>query len=278
MVKRARGGGRPTRAALAGAGVLVAASVEAMIPAVAWAASTNASARSVVAGGELSPTWLLVVVCASLLPFLLLMMTCFVKVAVVLSILRSAIGGSQIPPASIITGLAMVLTVYVMAPTGERMYQALQSGGASVSTSPPASDVLRGTGFAAVMDVADRVKEPLRDFLLKNADARERATFGALAIQMRAPAAKATDVLVSDRDFVVLAPAFVTSELRRAFEIGFLLFLPFLILDLVITNLLTALGIQSLNPTSVSLPFKLLLFVLIDGWHLVARGLIQSYL
>lgn len=262
--------------------VALACAVGAMFPSVVWAAATSASAagsaRSVAPGGELSPTWLLVVVCASVLPFLLLMMTCFVKVAVVLSILRSAIGGSQVPPASIITGLAMVLTVYVMAPTGERMYEALRTGEArGRAASSPASDILRETGFAAAMDVAGRVKEPLRDFLLKNADARERATFAALAVQMRAPA-KATEVPVSDRDFLVLAPAFVTSELRRAFEIGFLLFLPFLILDLVIANLLTALGIQSLSPTSVSLPFKLLLFVLIDGWHLVARGLVQSYL
>jgi type III secretion protein R len=185
---------------------------------------------------------------------------------VVLSILRSAIGTPQVPSTQVITGLALILTAYVMAPTGQRMYEAVKpvlSLGASVDT----VDALEQAGA--------RAKEPLRAFLVKHADARDRATFHALALRMRTPEERAS---ITDRDLLVVVPAFVTSELRRAFEIGFLLFIPFLVIDLVISNLLLALGMHMLTPTTVSLPFKLLLFVLADGWHLVARGLVESYL
>lgn len=225
-------------------------------------------------GATLSPTWLVATAVLSVLPFLLLMLTSFVKVSVVLSILRSAIGGGQVPPASIVTGLAVILTLYIMAPTAERMGRALAADGQG-----PADGVAalleRIDGPSAAIAALDRVKEPLRAFLLAHGDLRERATFLSLAREMRSPPERAG---VVERDFLVLAPAFVVSELRRAFEIGFLLFLPFLIVDLVIANLLVALGMQSLSPALVSLPFKLLLFVLVDGWHLVARGLVQSYL
>jgi type III secretion protein R len=104
---------------------------------------------------------------------------------------------------------------------------------------------------------------------------RDRATFHALALKMRAPEQRAG---VTDKDLATVVPAFVTSELRRAFEIGFLLFIPFLVIDMVVANLLLALGMHMLSPTTVSLPFKLLLFVVADGWTLVVRGLMESYL
>ena len=206
----------------------------------------------------------------SLLPFILLLMTSFVKIAVVLSILKSALGSTQIPPSQIITGLALILTVYVMAPTGERMFRAIEP------------DLGRGTGaelvsgqsLEALRIAADKAKEPLRDFLLKHGSVRDRSLFHGLALRMRTPAER---VSITDRDFLVLVPAFLTSELRRAFEIGFLLFIPFLVVDLVISNLLLALGMHMLSPTTVSLPFKLLLFVLADGWQLLLRGLVESY-
>ena len=207
----------------------------------------------------------------SLVPFALLMTTCFVRIAVVLSILRSAIGTPQVPPTQVLTGLALILTLFVMAPTGERMYRAVQP----VLDLGAGSEVLSGASVHAMGVAADRAKEPLREFLLKHAGARDRATFYGLALRMRTPAERAA---ISDRDLLVVVPAFVTSELRRAFEIGFLLFIPFLVVDLVISNLLLALGMHMLSPTTVSLPFKLLLFVLADGWHLVARGLVESYL
>jgi len=119
-----------------------------------------------------------------------------------------------------------------------------------------------------------KAKEPLREFLLKNASARDRAVFHSLALRMRTAQER---VGVSERDFLIVVPAFLTSELRRAFEIGFLLFVPFLVVDMVIANLLLALGMHMLSPTTVSLPFKLLLFVLADGWQLLLRGLVESY-
>jgi type III secretion protein R len=218
-----------------------------------------------------SPLPLVVAMAAlSLLPFVVLMATCFVRISVVLSILRSAIGAPQVPPTQVLTGLALVLTVAVMAPTGERMWQAARPALAAGH-----GDLQSADGLAALEAAAMRAKEPLREFLLAHTSPRERASFHALALKMRTPAERAS---VSDRDLAVVVPAFVTSELRRGFEIGFLLFVPFLVLDLVIANLLLALGMHMLSPTTVSLPFKLLLFVLADGWNLVVRGLMESYL
>lgn len=206
----------------------------------------------------------------SLIPFALLMMTSFVRISVVLSILRSALGTPSVPPTQVLTGLALVLTVAVMAPTAERIYAA--AGPAiAVATNAKATGAQTVAGLQAA---ADRGKEPLREFLLKHVATADRASFLALARKMRGEAERAG---VSDRDFAVIVPAFVTSELRRAFQIGFLLFIPFLVVDLVVANLLLALGMHMLSPTTVSLPFKLLLFVLADGWHLVVRGLLEGF-
>lgn len=223
--------------------------------------------------GGLSASPLLVILALgalSLLPFVLLLMTSFVKISVVLSVLKSAIGTSQIPPSQIVTGIALVLTLFVMAPTGARMWQAVepllgQTASPSLLSAQSAQSMLMAT---------NKAKEPLREFLWKHADPRDRGTFFSLALRMRTTEEKAQ---VADRDFLVLVPAFLSSELRRAFEIGFLLFLPFLVIDLVVSNLLLALGMHMLSPTTVSLPFKLLLFVLADGWQLLLRGLVESY-
>ena len=206
----------------------------------------------------------------SILPFVLLLMTSFAKIAVVLSILKSALGTSQIPPSQVITGLALILTLFVMAPTGERMFRLVEPElglGAN-------ADLVSGQSLEALGIAADKAKEPLREFLLRHASARDRGSFHTMALRMRTPAERTG---ISDRDFLVLVPAFLASELRRAFEIGFLLFIPFLVVDLVISNLLVALGMHMLSPTTVSLPFKLLLFVLADGWQLLLRGLVESY-
>jgi type III secretion protein R len=219
-----------------------------------------------------TPVFVLVVMAAlSLAPFVLLLMTSFVKIAVVLSILKSALGTAQIPPSSIITGLALVLTLFVMAPTGERMFRAVEP---DLRIAPRAGSVLSGQSIAVVVGAAAKAREPLREFLLRHAGQGERATFFALALQGRSSDDRAS---MSDRDFLVLVPAFVAAELRRAFQIGVLLFIPFLLIDLVISNFLVALGMNGLSPTSVALPFKLLLFVLADGWQLLLRGLVQSY-
>ena len=192
----------------------------------------------------------------SLIPFALLMVTSFVRISVVLSILRSAIGTPSVPPTQVLTGLSLILTIAVMAPTGERMYDAIAAGAGDGRRRRRRPAARRS---AALGTAADRGKEPLREFLLKHTDRRDRASFHALTLKMRD--ARPSAPRVSDRDFGVIVPAFVTSELRRAFQIGFLLFIPFLVVDMVIANLLLALGMHMLSPTTVSLPFKLLLFV-----------------
>jgi type III secretion protein R len=250
---------------------LVTAAAGVMAPVVAMAAPASHAAHDASGGLASRPLVLILVMAAlSLIPFALLMVTSFVRISVVLSILRSAIGTPSVPPTQVLTGLALVLTIAVMAPTGQRMYEAMKPALGAAA----AGDVTSGETLAALGTAADRGKEPLRDFILKHTDPRDRASFLAVTLKMRAPAERAA---IGDRDFGVIVPAFVTSELRRAFQIGFLLFIPFLVVDMVIANLLLALGMHMLSPTTVSLPFKLLLFVIADGWTLVIRGLLQSY-
>lgn len=204
----------------------------------------------------------------SLLPFVLVMITSFVKIAVVLSFLRSALGTPQIPPTMVLTGLAVVLTVYVMAPTGSQVYeQAIrpeigQAGGAGLLSSAGAESLLR---------VAEKAKEPVRAFLLKHSRPRDRAMFRDLARRLGGSAA------IDEKALLVVVPAFVIGQLAAAFQIGFLIFVPFLIIDMVVANILLALGMHMLSPTTVSLPFKLLLFVMVDGWYLLTQGLVLSY-
>jgi type III secretion protein R len=198
----------------------------------------------------------------SLLPFAVLMLTSFSKIAVVLSLARSAMGTQQAPPTIVLTGLAAVLTGHIMAPVMERMYDVGQAVYQDV-----------GTG-AQMISAAGKVTEPLRTFLLKHGSAEERARFLDLARELRPP--EEADQ-VHEEDLFVVIPAFVITELKEAFQIGFLVFLPFLVLDMVVANVLLALGMQSLSPSQVSLPFKILLFVAVDGWSLLARGLILGY-
>ncbi len=208
------------------------------------------------------PAELLVLMGAlALLPVGLVMLTSFLKMAVVLSVTRSALGAPQIPPSSAVTGLALLLTLVVMAPVGDASWAAARA--------VPAG------GLDRTLEAARAAAEPLRGFLARFARPDDRSTF--LELARRARPATARDG-VTDSDFAVLAPAFVVSELRRAFTIGFLVFLPFLVVDLLAANVLLALGLTQLSPTSVALPFKLLLFVAVDGWKLLARGLVLGYL
>ncbi|MFL5320152.1 MAG: type III secretion system export apparatus subunit SctR [Myxococcaceae bacterium] len=206
----------------------------------------------------------------SLVPFVLMMVTSFVKISVVLSIVRSALGTQQIPPTQVITGLAIILTVYIMAPVGQALYRAAGADflaqGTSVLSSQTVGDVLKA---------ADKSKEPLRDFLVKKVTAKDRSLFYNLAKKMRREEDRAA---IGDKDFMVIVPAFVVSELKEAFQIGFILFVPFIVIDMVVANILLALGMHMLSPTTISMPFKLLLFVLVDGWYLIAKGLVIGYL
>ncbi|HEX5035684.1 MAG TPA: type III secretion system export apparatus subunit SctR [bacterium] len=206
----------------------------------------------------------------SLAPFLIMMTTSFVKIAVVLSLIRNAMGTQQIPPNTIVTGLAMILTVYIMIPTGIEMYRTAGQTINAGSNQPVLSQVT----VNLLLDVIKQAKEPMRIFLNKHAHAKEKELFTTLAKKMR----KAEDRdSVTENDFEILIPAFVISELSEAFQIGFIIFLPFLVIDIVVTNILLSLGMFQISPITVALPFKLLLFVLVDGWHLIAQGLILGY-
>jgi type III secretion protein R len=196
----------------------------------------------------------------ALLPAAVVTLTSFLKISIVLSVARSALGAPQVPPATAVTGLALLLTATIMAPVGEQALAAARAGP-------------EPRGVAATVEVARRAAEPLRAFLARHARPDDREAFLDLARTLRASGAPGPGA----EDFAVLAPAFVVSELRRAFTIGFLVFVPFLVVDLVVANVLLALGLSQLSPTSVSLPFKLLLFVAVDGWRLLARGLALSY-
>ena len=196
------------------------------------------------------------------LPFVVVVATSFLKFAVVLAILRRAFGGSAIPPASVSAALALVFALFVTAPVAEKAWAEI-------------APALTGKGdAAALLAAAERAKEPVRGFLMQHTPERERQSFLELQRQLRPAAERAA---VTDRDLVVLAAGFATAELKAAFQVGFLLFLPFLVLDLLCATVLLSLGMNTIQPEAVSLPFKLLLFLVADGWHLLMRGLVLSY-
>lgn len=212
---------------------------------------------------QFSPSSALVtVILLALAPFVAVMVTSFTKIVVVLSLLRNALGVQQTPPNLVINGLAMVLSIYVMYPIGQQVMDEISL----------MEDV--GKDTSSLLAAANVAKEPMREFLVKHAESREREFF-LKTIQKMLPADKASEVKADD--FIVIVPAFTISELTVAFKIGFLIFLPFIIIDLVISNILMAMGMMMLSPTTISLPFKLLLFVLIDGWIKLAHGLVLTY-
>jgi flagellar biosynthetic protein FliP len=192
----------------------------------------------------------------SLAPSILVMMTSFTRIVVVLSLLRTALGTATAPPNTVIVSLALFLTAFVMGPAIQRAYEA--------GVRPLVNNEI------SVEQAFERSAEPLRAFMQKNVREKDLQLFSDLSREERP--AKPEDVSLR-----VLMPAFMISELKRAFEIGFLLFLPFLIIDLVIASVLMSMGMMMLPPVVVSLPFKLIFFVLVDGWSLVAGSLIQSY-
>jgi len=257
----------------------------------------------------------------SLAPFVLVMVTSFVKISVVLSILRNALGTQSVPPSQVITGLAFVLTLFIMTPVAKQMY-------AAAGTVSETHDIFSEASVKSLFDAVGRGREPLRRFLIKHSHNEDRILFIELAkrldedankpqtkaavanpqpvlapapvvadassapntagttsaatqpaptTQQPVPAAPQTGLDISKDDFQVIIPAFVTSQLKEAFEVGFLIFIPFVIIDMVIANILLAMGMSMLSPSVISLPFKLLLFVLVDGWFLIIRGLVLSY-
>jgi len=306
----AMGAGRRSMKFLAGLATLLA-------PQFAHAQTGNQMANPIV--------MVIVLGVLALAPFIIIMLTSFVKISVVLSILRNALGTQQVPPNTIITGLAFVLTIFVMVPVAQQMYDA--AGNVSNSR-----DIFSEASVRSIFDASKKAKEPLRVFLSRHSHVKERELFMEMAVRLESsaspvrpptppsidaaqaqqasfvPAAENTIVAQQTspqppatgqpasppsppvslplaepqhrpdkNDFQVLIPAFVTSQLKEGFEVGFLLFVPFIVVDMVIANILLAMGMQMLSPTVISLPFKLLLFVLVDGWFLIVRGLVLSY-
>jgi flagellar biosynthesis protein FliP len=192
----------------------------------------------------------------SLLPFLLISITSFLRIIVVLSMIRSAIGTAQVPPNSILIGLALFMTVYTMAPVlDDANRNAL---------------VPYNNGQISQMKAVELGLKPFQKFMIRQTREKDLALFVQFA---KIPTPKS----VNDVPAYVVIPAFMISELKSAFQIGFLLFIPFVIIDLVVANILLSLGMFMLSPVMVSLPFKILLFVLSDGWNLITKGLLMSF-
>lgn len=258
---------------------------------------------------------LVVVVSLALAPFVAVMVTSFTKIVVVLSLLRNALGLQQVPPNVVINGLALILSIYVMYPVildthaavraraEGRPAPALAAPAAAAAApivdpeivadvrsteetrAPSAAAASAGPALPAagpggrmttdrLLALIEAGKEPLRAFLIRYSSEAERAFFLRSAQRLLPPERRHT---VTANDYIVVVPAFTVSELTAAFQIGFLIFLPFLIIDLVVSNILLSLGMMMLSPTTVSLPFKLLLFVLIGGWAKLVHGLVLTY-
>jgi flagellar biosynthetic protein FliP len=207
--------------------------------------------------GEMSVAVQIVVVMTllTLAPSLIMLMTSFTRIVIVLGFVRSAIGVQNAPANQIIIGLSLFLTFFIMGPVFDRMNtEAIQPYLAGKMTS---------------VDALDKASVPLKDFMLRQTRTRDLEFFLELGRFGPTP--------VKDLPLRVIVPAFVLSELQTAFQMGFLLFLPFLVIDLLVSSVLMALGMMMMPPVVVSLPFKLLLFVLVDGWHLVVRALVESF-
>ena len=254
-------------------GLLVALFVAAVVWLTFDAPGVSAQAEAAARGGgsgTANPVVLVIVLGAlALAPFALIMLTSFVKISVVLSILRNALGTQQVPPNQVITGISLILTIFIMSPVVEKMYaEAGQVGDTEA--------IFSEVSVKTIFEAAKRGREPLRQFLERHAHERDRKMFYDLARRMAVRNGNdPAEILVTD--FRIVIPAFVTSQLTEAFQIGFLLFIPFLIIDMVVSNILQAMGMFMLSPTMISLPFKLLLFVLVDGWVILIRNLVLGY-
>jgi flagellar biosynthetic protein FliP len=238
-------------------GAAIAASAAAML----WAEPTLAQSFTLDLGeggtttGRIVQLFLLMTL-LSLAPSILMMVTSFIRIVVVLSFLRSAIGLQQTPPNQVIVSLALFLTFFIMAPTAETAYRE--------GIEPLMNNRITET------EAFDRSIKPFHAFMMRHVRDQDLRLFADIANITAIASPEETPIRI-------LIPAFMISELRRAFEIGFLLFLPFLVIDMVVASILMSMGMMMLPPVMISLPFKLIFFVLVDGWYLVAGSLVQSF-
>ena len=238
-----------------------------------WLLVLGASPLFAQAAADTNPnliTKLSVLAGLSLLPFAIMLLTSFMKIVVVLSLLRNALGVQQTPPNQVLNGIALLVTIYVMFPTGLKMYTAAES---AIQTRPP-TEMLSGEAASYVLNVVDKAKEPLRDFLQRNTSPKHIASFYKLGLRTFPDPYKGQ---LKNTDFIVLIPSFITSQLKSAFEIGVLIYLPFFVIDLVVSNILLAMGMMMLSPLTIALPIKLLLLVMIDGWTVLVQGLAMTF-
>jgi len=199
----------------------------------------------------------------AVLPFVAMVVTSYTKVVVVLGLLRNALGVQQVPPNMVLNGIAIIIAAYVMAPVAMEAADRMQKAPSEQSSNTQ-----------QLMAAVSAAREPFRAFLIKHAHPTEKAFFLKSAQAVWPP--ERAQALQPD-DFIVVAPAFLLTELTEAFRIGFLLYLAFIIVDLVVANVLLAMGLSQVSPTNVAIPFKLLLFVVLDGWSQVMHGLVLTY-
>jgi len=205
---------------------------------------------------------LLVVLAISLIPFVAMVVTSYAKIVVVLGLLRNALGVQQVPPNMVLNGIAILVSLYIMAPIGMQAAQSLEG------------QQIDGQPTQALIQVFGAAREPFRRFLEKHAHEREKRFFiRSASVVWPKEAASA----LHEDDMIVLAPAFTLSELTDAFKIGFLLYIAFIVIDLIIANVLLAMGLNQVQPTNIAIPFKLLLFVVMDGWSTLIHGLVTTY-
>jgi type III secretion protein R len=203
------------------------------------------------------------------------MLTSFVKMAVVLSIVRNAMGTPQIPPNSVITGLALVLSLVVMAPVASQVGEQLSG----------AEEVWESGSPKQIFEMVNKAARPVESFLVRHTDPEHLHTFSEMLDESdpsdgsdKSDKSDKSDLSDEGPSWRALVPAFVISQLQEAFRMGFVIFLPFLVLDMLVASVLLSLGMHMLSPTTISLPFKLLLFVFADGWTMIGSGLIGTYL
>ncbi|HEX7684138.1 MAG TPA: type III secretion system export apparatus subunit SctR [Trinickia sp.] len=205
---------------------------------------------------------LIAVIAITLLPFVAMVVTSYAKIVVVLGLLRNGLGVQQVPPNTVLNGIAILVSIYIMAPIATQAFDTVQQ------------ERMRQDTSQVMIDTFGAAREPFRQFLMKHTNEREKRFFlhSASVIWPKPLAAK-----LQENDLIVLAPAFTLTELTDAFRIGFLLYIAFVVVDLVIANVLMAMGLTQVQPTNVAIPFKLLLFVVMDGWSTLIHGLVLTY-
>ncbi len=230
---------------------------------------TDTAQQGVRFGNPNVVTMLAVITLLALLPFAVLLLTSYTKIVIVLSLVRNALGVQQAPPNQVLNGVALLMTIYVMFPTGVAMYDA---GKKSLTDAP--TTLFTANTASYIVKVIEHSKEPLREFLMRNLTVNHQQNFYQLALRSLPEESKKN---LTFNDFIVLIPSYITSQIKGAFEIGVLIYLPFFVIDLVTSNILLAMGMMMLSPLTIALPLKLLLIVMTDGWSLIIEGLVLTY-